>query len=204
MTFIPILKIAIRGGYTYSMTLALPRKVYPLLLVGGGAFLIAASAYFILESAAPKSSIATIPVEVNFPAPELVLMDTEDMSHSLAAYHGQVVLVNLWATWCPPCKEEMPALQSFYNKYKEQGFVVIAINDGDPTADVLEFVKDYRLTFPVWLDPTYIATEQAFKTLTLPSSYVIDRTGTIQLQWMGGISLRALEQYVAPLLTESP
>ena len=98
----------------------------------------------------------------------------------------------------------MPALQSFYNKYKEQSFVVIAINDGDPTADVIEFVKDYQLTFPVWLDPTYIATEQGFKTLTLPSSFVIDRIGTIQLQWVGGISLRALEQYVSPLIVEKP
>jgi cytochrome c biogenesis protein CcmG, thiol:disulfide interchange protein DsbE len=188
--------------YLFHMTLALPRKIYPLLLLGLGALLIAASASFMLQNAAPQSSITTVPVKVNFPAPELTLMNTQGISHSLADYRGQVVLVNLWATWCPPCKEEMPALQSFYNKYREQGFTVIAINDGDPTADVLQFVKDYRLNFPVWLDPTYIATEQAFKTLTLPSSYVIDRTGTIQLQWMGGIRLRALEQYVAPLITE--
>ena len=84
----------------------------------------------------------------------------------------------------------------------QHAIYVIAINDGDPTADVVQFVKDYQLTFPVWLDPTYIATEQAFKTLTLPSSFVIDRTGTIQLQWVGGISLGALEQYVAPLIAE--
>jgi len=184
------------------MTLVLPRKIYPLLLLGLGALLIAGSAYFMLKNAVPRSDLTTIPVKVNFLAPELTLMDTQSISHSLVDYRGQVVLVNLWATWCPPCKEEMPALQSFYNKHREQGFVVIAINDGDPTPDVMQFVKDYGLTFPVWLDPTYIATEQAFKTLTLPSSYVINRTGTIQLQWMGGISLRALEQYVAPLLTE--
>jgi cytochrome c biogenesis protein CcmG/thiol:disulfide interchange protein DsbE len=115
-----------------------------------------------------------------------------------------VVLVNLWATWCPPCKEEMPTLQSFYNKYKDRGFVVIAINDGDPTEDVLQFVQEYQLTFPVWLDPTYVATEQAFKTLNLPSSFVIDREGTIQLRWVGGISRRMLDQYVTPLITEQP
>jgi peroxiredoxin len=97
----------------------------------------------------------------------------------------------------------MPALQSFYNRYKDQGFVVIAVNDGDPTNDVLQFVEDYRLSFPVWLDPTYIATEQAFKTLNLPSSFVIDRTGTIRLQWVGGINLKTLEKYVSPLILES-
>jgi peroxiredoxin len=96
----------------------------------------------------------------------------------------------------------MPALESFYNKHKEQGFVVLAINDGDPTKDVLQFVKDYKLTFPVWLDPTYIASEQTFKTLNLPTSFVIDKHGVVQLQWLGGISRRMLDKYVPPLITE--
>lgn len=183
-------------------TIALPRKALPLLLLGLGVVLIAVAAYFILQGVAPQTEFATVPVKVDFPAPELTLTDTKGISRSLEEYRGQVVLVNLWATWCPPCKEEMPALQAFYNKYKDQGFVVIAINDGDPTADVLQFVKDYRLTFPVWLDPTYIATEQAFKTLNLPSSFVIDRNGVIQLQWVGGISRRMLEKHVSPLITE--
>lgn len=180
------------------------RKVFPLLLLGLGAILIAVSAYFIFQEISLQSEFSTVPVTVNYSAPELTLMDTQGVSRSLLDYRGQVVLVNLWATWCPPCKEEMPALQSLYNKYREQGFVVIAINDGDPTADVLQFVKDYRLTFPVWLDPTYIATEQAFKTLNLPSSFVIDRNGTIRLQWVGGISLKMLEKHVSPLIMEQP
>lgn len=183
-------------------TMVMPRKTLPFLLLGLGAALIATSAYFILREVSPQTNFKTVPVKVSFPAPELTLTDTEGLSRSLADYRGQVVLVNLWATWCPPCKEEMPALQSFYNKHREQGFVVIAVNDGDPTADVLQFVKDYRLTFPVWLDPTYIATEQAFKTLNLPSSFVIDRYGTIRLQWVGGISRKALDEYVAPLIME--
>jgi thiol-disulfide isomerase/thioredoxin len=184
------------------MTIALPRKIFPLLLLGLGAVLIATAAYFILKDVSLQSDISTVPVKVSFPAPELTLTDTQGVSRSLTDYHGQVVLVNLWATWCPPCKEEMPALQFFYNKYRDQGFVVIAVNDGDPTADVLQFVKDYQLTFPVWLDPTYIATEQAFKTLNLPSSFVIDRAGTIQLQWVGGITLKTLEKHVSPLIVE--
>jgi cytochrome c biogenesis protein CcmG, thiol:disulfide interchange protein DsbE len=186
------------------MILTPPRKIFPLLLLGFGAILIGASVYFILNDSPSQPSVLTVPVKVNFPAPALTLVDTQGISRSLADYQGQVVLVNLWATWCPPCKEEMPALQSFHTKYRDQGFVVIAINDGDPTADVLEFVKDYKLTFPVWLDPTYIATEQAFKTLNLPSSFVIDREGTIQLQWVGGITLKMLEKHVSPLILEQP
>ena len=117
------------------MTIALPRKTLPLLLLGLGLVLIAASAYFILRDVSSRSDFATVPVKVSLPAPELTLMNTQGVSQSLVDYRGQVVLVNLWATWCPPCKEEMPALQSFYDKYRDQGFVVLAINDGDPAED---------------------------------------------------------------------
>ena len=185
------------------MTIALPRKTFSLLLLGLGALMVVASAYLISQDISSPSDFSTVPVRVSFPAPDLRLTDTGGISRSLADFRGQVVLVNLWATWCPPCKEEMPALQSFYKEHRDQGFVVIAINDGDPKEDVLQFVKDYRLSFPVWLDPTYIATEQAFKTLNLPSSFVIDRQGTIRLQWVGGISRRTLEAHVTPLILES-
>ena len=184
------------------MTFPFPRKALPLILFGFGLILIATSAYFILQDFPPQADFSTVPVKVNFASPKLTLTDTQGVSHSLADYRGQVVLVNLWATWCAPCQEEMPTLQSFYNKHKDQGFVVIAINDGDPTKDVLQFVKDYRLNFPIWLDPTYFATEQAFKTLNLPTSFLIDRSGTIQLQWVGGISRKMLDTHVAPLITE--
>src|SRR5688500_18410927 len=168
-------------------------KTLPLILIGMGDILIAASTYFILRDDPPRANFSTVPVKVNYPAPKLTLTDTQGSIQSLADYRGQVVLINLWATWCIPCKEEMPALQSFYNKNKDNGFVVIAINDGDPTPDVLQFAKDYGLTFPIWLDPTYIATDQAFKTMNLPSSFVIDRDGTVQLMWVGGINHAILE-----------
>jgi peroxiredoxin len=185
------------------MTPTYRRNFLPLLFLGLGVILIAASAYFILQDIPPQSDFSTIPVKVSYAAPKLTLLDTQGDPRSLEDYRGYVLLINLWATWCPPCKEEMPALQSFYDRYKDQGFVVIAVNDGDPASDVLEFVEDYRLTFPVWLDPTYIATEQAFKTLNLPSSFVIDRTGMVKLQWVGGITLKTLEKYVSPLILES-
>ena len=187
---------------TESKPLSHPRKMLPLVFLGFGLLLIVVSGYFILRDIAPQTDFSAVPVKVNYAAPELTLTDIQGISRSLADYRGQVVLVNLWATWCPPCKAEMPALESFYKKYKDQGFTVVAINDGDPTKDVLQFVKDYRLTFPVWLDPTYIATEQAFKSLNLPTSYVIDRSGIVRLQWVGGISRKMLDQHVIPLITE--
>jgi thiol-disulfide isomerase/thioredoxin len=185
-----------------NMTFAFPRRAFPFILVGLGLVLVVASPYFLLKDFTPQTDFRTVPVKVKFSAPELTLTDTQGVIHSLADYRGQVVLVNLWATWCLPCKEEMPTLQAFYNKHKEEGFIIIAVNDGDPTVDVLQFVKDYQLTFPVWLDPTYLATEQAFKTLNLPSSFVIDRSGTVQLMWVGGISSEMLNEHVTPLIFE--
>lgn len=178
------------------------KKIIPFILLGLGLILIAASGYYILDDVSVQNDLSTVPVQVNYPAPELTLTDLNGTARSLADYHGQVILVNLWATWCPPCKEEMPTLQAFHNKYDDEGFAVIAINDGDPTPDVIQFVKDYRLTFPVWLDPTYIATEVAFKTLNLPSSFVIDRNGIVRLQWVGEINNRMLEKFITPIIKE--
>ena len=210
MTFVLNFKWLPGERYTYltmhqnlqTGSVRVSRKLIPAILLGLGLLLIATSAYFIWRKPTPQAEFVTVPAKVRFSAPELTLSDTQGVSGSLADYRGQVVLVNLWATWCPPCKEEMPTLQAFYDKYKEDGFVIIAINDGDPTADVLQFVKDYKLTFPVWLDPTYIATEEAFHAPNLPTSFVIDRDGTIQLTWVGGISYSVLEKHVTPLILE--
>jgi peroxiredoxin len=174
----------------------------PLFLLALGLLLIAFAAYSVLRDMPPKTDLSAVPAQVNYSAPDLTLTDLRGQAHSLADYRGQVVLINLWATWCPPCKEEMPELQAFYDKHGDEGFTIIAINDGDPTPDVLQFVEDYRLTFPVWLDPTYAATEQAFKTLNLPSSYVMDRSGIIRLAWVGGINRKMLEKHVTPIIVE--
>lgn len=178
------------------------RKSVPILLLGLGLSLILAAVIRMVQDLPPRTDLSAVPVKVSYSAPQLELTDTAGNPASLADYSGRVVLVNLWATWCPPCKAEMPAFESFYQKHKDEGFVIVAINDGDPTQDVLQFVEDYGLTFPVWLDPQYIATEQAFKTLNLPSSFVIDREGTIVLSWVGGTNLKTLEKYVTPVIKE--
>lgn len=178
------------------------RKTLPMFTLALGFVLVLTSVYLVLQNRVSQNDLSAVPAKVNFPAPELTLTDIQGSSRSLAEYRGQIVLVNLWATWCPPCKEEMPTLQAFYEKYREDGFVIIAINDGESRQDVLQFVEEYELTFPVWLDPTYVATEKAFHTLNLPSSFVIDRNGTVQLAWIGAINSRMLEKHVTPLIKE--
>jgi peroxiredoxin len=95
----------------------------------------------------------------------------------------------------------MPTLQAYYDDYSATGFTIIAIDAGDPVADVAAFVEDYGLTFPVWPDLAQKATV-AFRNPGLPSSYVIDRDGVVRLAWTGAISRNTLDKFVTPLLEE--
>ncbi|MEW5940094.1 MAG: redoxin domain-containing protein [Chloroflexota bacterium] len=154
-----------------------------------------------LADQSATNEFSTTPAKVDYPAPALVLTDLDGNPVALTDYLGQTLLVNMWATWCPPCREEMPTLQAFYNDYSAQGFVLIGLNDGETEAQVREFVDRYGLAFPIWLDPEY-ASETAFKTMNLPSSFVIDRSGQVRLQWVGAISRPMLDEYVAPIIEE--
>jgi thiol-disulfide isomerase/thioredoxin len=111
-----------------------------------------------------------------------------------------VVLVNTWATWCPPCKAEMPTLVAFYNDHAPDGLMVVAIEAGESRDEVQKYVDQFQMPFHVWLDPNG-ASAAAFKNDYLPNSYVIDRSGTVRLTWTGQISRAMLDQYVVPLLS---
>jgi thiol-disulfide isomerase/thioredoxin len=123
------------------------------------------------------------------------------MRESLADYRDDVILVNHWATWCPPCKAEMPTLEAYYEEHASEGFSIIAIEAGDSRDIVSQFAEQYNLQFPVWLDPDS-ASLRAFGNSTLPNSYVIDRMGTVRLAWTGEVNREVLEKYVTPLLVE--
>jgi cytochrome c biogenesis protein CcmG, thiol:disulfide interchange protein DsbE len=141
------------------------------------------------------------PLPVSFPAPELTLETIHGETESLADYHESVVLVNNWATWCPPCKAEMPVLDQYYQDHAGEGFMIIAVEAGDARETVLQFVNDYQLSFQVWLDPS-TASLKAFGNSNLPTSYVIDRKGMVRYAWTGQVTRSMLEKYVTPLLAE--
>jgi peroxiredoxin len=180
------------------------RPQNPLVPIGIGIFLIVIAVLFM---AAPKSTgsaeslSAVVPATVNYAAPELSLQNIAGETQSLTDYRDQVVLVNNWATWCPPCKAEMPTLAAYYNEHNVEGFMIIAIEAGDPLDDVSQFAQSRNLNFQVWLDPNN-ASLRAFGNGTLPNSYVIDRSGTVRYAWTGEINKAMLEKYVTPLLTE--
>lgn len=173
-----------------------------LILLGLAIFVAWPKAEAGVTEAPLEGGSLTTPVEVYYEAPGLLLSGLDGMEHELTEHLGEVVLINLWATWCPPCKAEMPTLEAYYKAHQADGFVTIAINDGDPADIVADFVQEYELTFPIWLDPTYEATDTAFKTRNLPSSFVIDREGYVRLRWVGEIDRATLEKYVTPLILE--
>ena len=187
------------------MTNENPKSRTPLFLtlITAGVFLIGAALIPLLvkgqDSSLESSGISLPPVVINKAAPKLTLINLQGDTVSLDGTHGKVVLVNNWATWCPPCQTEMPELQDYYKAHANQGFVVVGIESGEPADTVTKFVQQYGLTFPVWLDPHSTALD-SFQNWDLPNSYVIDRQGTLRLSWTGPVTQATLEKYVTPLL----
>jgi len=179
-----------------------PQKLV-LTLVAAGTVLISIAVLSWLtgvrQAAVSGAASLFAPARIDDPAPRLTLTDVRGNTVSLADYRGRVVLVNNWATWCPPCQAEMPELQSYFSAHSGQGFVLVGIEAGDPAVQVADFVRQYALTFPVWLDPQSSALA-SFHNWSIPSSYVIDRDGTVRLAWAGPVDRPTLEKYLTPLL----
>ena len=190
---------------TTPMKRTTPARILALVGLGGGLIILGVLALaYLLWSEAGASSVpggyeSAVPLAVDYPAPKLSLVDLDGQTVSLADYAGQVVLVNNWATWCPPCRAEMPILERYYQDHRKQNFAVIGIESGSSAETVAYEVEQSQLTFPIWLDPK-IKAVAAFNNRSLPNSYVIDGDGRVRLAWTGPISRSMLEQYVTPLL----
>ncbi len=113
------------------------------------------------------------------PAPAFSLTTPSGEAGSLSQYKGQVVLVNFWATWCGPCKQEMPLLDAMYQKYKPAGFTLIGVNVDKDAPPVKELLARKPVSFPVLLDPTNDVSK-AYHIADMPSSVLIDRKGQIR------------------------
>ena len=179
-------------------------NLLPIVLVGLGLMAIIITALVIKpdrDILNNRNAFTIPPIEVDQPAPELTLSDLDGLEVSLSDFHGEVVLLNNWATWCPPCRQEMPEIQAYYHKYKDQGFQVIAVEAGEPEEVVRDFVEQANLDFIILLDPENKSLV-TFQHTSLPNSFVIDRRGHLRLAWLGAINLDTLEQYVTPLIKE--
>ncbi|RLQ96168.1 peroxiredoxin family protein [Falsibacillus albus] len=125
-------------------------------------------------------------------APDFTLKSLNGKNKSLSQFKGKKVILNFWATWCSPCKMEMPELEKFYQKLPENT-VILAINI-DSTGDVESFSKKYGITFPILLDKNNAVNEK-YGVLTIPMSYLIDGKGVIQKKHIGIMTYEDFQKF---------
>lgn len=118
---------------------------------------------------------------------------------SLSDFQGDVVLINFWATWCAPCRAEVPDLQSAYEARRGEGFVVLGVNVEESRAAVEPFVSEFGMTYPVLLDERGDVLKM-YRAIGLPMSIVVDREGLIQARHIGYLSADQLEDYLEQVL----
>ena len=151
-----------------------------------------------LAPAAPPQA-APLP---NHLAPDFTLSGLDGTPVRLAELRGQVVLINVWATWCPPCRAEMPAIQAVYDRYRDQGFQVLAVDLGEDREVVAAFMRERGLTFSALLDREG-EVANLYRSSVLPSSFFVDRLGVIRAVYRGPMPRGVIAGTVEQLLKET-
>lgn len=135
------------------------------------------------------------PVSLN-----LTLQDIDGKAVKLADYKGKVILLDFWATWCPPCRKEIPGYIELYNTYKSRGLVVVGISMDDETEAVKPFADKIKMNYPVLLGAGNDNLTAAFGELPLPTSFVIGRDGRVCARHDGLTAKEQVEREIAALL----
>lgn len=134
-------------------------------------------------------------------APDFTLTTVDGKKVQLSDLKGKKVIVNFWATWCPPCKAEMPHMQNYYDEFsQDENVEILAVNltSGDKVESVQNFVKDYGLTFPIPMDETGTV-GHTYEAITIPTSYMIDSNGRIQNKVVGPMDENMIKEFVSNL-----
>lgn len=129
------------------------RRLFLLLLI----LALTASASWAQGGASSRVNYKLVPnlqpMPDNAPTPDFFLLDPSGKKTTLKDFRGKLVLLNFWATWCVPCREEMPAMERLYQQYKTKGFTIVAVDVKDSRKDALAFIKELNITYPIMLDP---------------------------------------------------
>ncbi|WP_455199035.1 TlpA family protein disulfide reductase [Kaarinaea lacus] len=120
-------------------------------------------------------------------AADFTLKDMDDSSHSLKDYQGKVVMLNFWATWCPPCRHEMPSMEEVYQRYEDQGFAVLAINEWEDADRVFIYTGQLSIppTFPILFDKLGVVADK-YAVKGLPTTVLLNRKGQVVYRAIGG------------------
>lgn len=139
-----------------------------------------------VDAAAETGKIQTLtPLDKPFIAPDFVLMGEDSKTYRLSDYRGKVVVLNFWATWCPPCRDEMPSLERAYQKIKGEDIVILAVNVGEDGDTVFAFTGQYPVSFPLPLDRDGSVIAK-YPVIGLPTTFIIDPRGNVTHRAIGG------------------
>ena len=141
--------------------------------------------------------------QVGFAAPDFSLETLDDEMVSLSDLRGQAVLINFWATWCPPCRAEMPAIQQVYDRYRDRGFTVLAVDLQESEAEITAFTEPLGLTFPILLDRSGQVFAR-YRVKALPSTFFVDQKGIIREVTIGGPMTEAFIESQVNNLLDAP
>ncbi len=137
------------------------------------------------------------------PAPDFVLTSFDGQRIQLSDYRGQIVVLNFWATWCPPCRVEAPVLQRAAERLESAGVTILGIDVWDDQAAAIEFLNETGVTYPNAEDSTRLIPVE-FGVTGLPETFVIDRQGVLVRRWVGPLSDADLDNLLAPVLAADP
>jgi thiol-disulfide isomerase/thioredoxin len=152
---------------------------------------------------APPLPTRLAPAVIGEPAPDFTLQAAGGETVRLADLRGRPLAINFWATWCEPCRAEMPALQRAADRYADQGFTVLAVNFDEAEADVLAFGEALGLTMPLLLDPGG-AVQRLYRVIGYPTTYFVDDDGRLAAQHIGVLDDRLLETYLEQIGVRTP
>jgi peroxiredoxin len=168
-----------------------------------GIVIATAVSFILFTSQAPKIKAAEDVCERSGKVANLnfTVKDIDGKDVALSAFKGSVILLDFWATWCPPCKREIPGFIQLYNTYKSRGLVVLGVSVDDSTSDVQKFIKQYKMNYPVLIGNDRDDLQRAFAPMPgYPTTFVIARNGRICLQHTGFMPLEQFEQKIKALL----
>ncbi len=179
-----------------------------LLILGGGLLIglaIGLVVFVGLPSAqsagatASGGTAAAAPI-VGSPAPDFKLQNIAGQAVTLSGLKGKPVLINFWATWCGPCRIEMPAIEAAYQQHRAEGFTVLAVDADEPLDIVAAFVKELGLSFEVLLDPGNIVND-VYRVRAYPTSYFVNRNGVVAVLQIGSMTESQLNKNLEIILS---